>query len=66
VLVGMRHAPEQVCKGRQIARTGRLEMIQRLERLAQRRKLLLLGAVDAKPGANRFQRHVKIMPLDFT
>src|SRR5688572_13051851 len=51
------YAPEQVREGGEVTRPIRLEMIQRLERLAQRRKVTGLACIDAKPGAQRLQRH---------
>ena len=57
VPVGDGDTSEQIREGGEIARTIGLEMIERLERLAQRRELTLLGRVDTQPGTNRFQRH---------
>ena len=53
----MRDAPEQVRKRGEIPCPVRLEMVQRLEGLAERRKLIGVGAVDTQPCANRFQGH---------
>ena len=47
VLVGIRHAPKQIRKGGQIARTVRLEMVQRLQRLAERRRLVCFERLNA-------------------
>ena len=57
VLVGMSDAPEQIRKGGEVASTVGFEMLQRLERLAERRELLLLRerlflrGADTQPGA---------------
>ena len=58
VPVGAGDTSEQIREGGEIARAIGLEMIECLERLAQRRELTLLGRVDTQPGTNRFQRHV--------
>jgi hypothetical protein len=42
VLIGVGHTPEEVRKPSEVARPIRLEMVQRLERLAERRELVLL------------------------
>ena len=59
VLIGVRDAAEQVGKRAEIPGAVGFEMIQRFERLAQRRELVLLRAIDAKPGANRLQGHAQ-------
>ena len=58
-LVGVRDAAEQVSKRVEIPGAVGFEMIQRFERLTQRRELVLLRAIDAKPGANRLQGRAK-------
>jgi hypothetical protein len=55
VLIGMRDTAEEVGKRTEIPGAVRFEMIQRVERLAQRREFVLLWTIDAQPGANRFQ-----------
>ena len=57
--ISVRDAPEEVRKGGEEARTVRLEVVQRVERLAKRRKILLVGCIDAQPGANRLQGHAQ-------
>ena len=47
MLVGMRHAAEEIRKGREETRAVRLEMIERVQRLAERRKLLLVSCFNA-------------------
>jgi hypothetical protein len=54
---GVRDAPEQICERGEESRTIRLEMIQRFERVAERRKLLFFGGTNAQPGADRLQGH---------
>ena len=59
MLIGMGHAPEQIGKGREEARPFRLEVIERVERLAERREFIFfVGRLHPQPGANRLQRHV--------
>src|SRR5688572_11481714 len=60
------YAPEQVREGGEVTRPIRLEMIQRLERLAQRRKVTGLACIDAKPGAQRLQRHASQIMVSST
>ena len=57
VLVGMRDASEHVRKSGEVPRTVGLQMVERVESLAKRSKLILLGCADAKPRPYRLQRH---------
>jgi len=59
LLIGVRDAAEQVGKRAEIPGAVGFEMIQRFERLAQRRELVLVRAIGAKPGANRLQGHAQ-------
>ena len=59
MLIGVRDAAEQVGKRTKIPGAVGFEVIQRFERFPQRRELVLLRAIDAKPGANRFQGHTQ-------
>ena len=62
MLIGVRDAAEQVGERREETRAIRLEVIERLERLAQRGELRLGRPVDAQPGANRLEGHVQEYP----
>jgi hypothetical protein len=59
VLIGMRDTPEQVGETSEIPGARRLEVVERVERLAQRRELRRLGTVDAQPGPDRLDRHIQ-------
>ncbi len=52
LLIGVRDAAEEVGESTEIPGAIGFEMIERFERPAQRRELVLLGTIDAKPGAN--------------
>jgi hypothetical protein len=50
VAIGQRHAAEQIGEAREVARARRVESIERLDQIAQRRRLLSLTRVlDAEP-----------------
>lgn len=46
MLVGMRHAAEEIRKGSEVTRPVRLEMIERIQRRAERRMLALVPYFD--------------------
>jgi len=64
VLIGVRHAPEEIGKRREETRTVGLEVIEGVERLTQRRELLLSRCVDSQPCANGLQGHRLILVDD--
>ena len=61
MLIGVRHAPEEIGKRRKDTRTVGLEVIEGVERLTQRRELLLSRRVYSQPCANGLQGHRPIL-----
>ena len=57
VLIGVRDAPEHVCKRGEIARTVWFQVIERIKGRSKRGKLVVLGCTHAKPRTYRLQRH---------
>jgi hypothetical protein len=58
VLVGVRDAAEQVCERGEIARASGLEVIERIQHIAERDSFRRFGPVEPKPGANRLHGHI--------
>ena len=61
LLIGVRHTPKEIGKRREDASAVRLEVIQGVERLTQRRELLLLRCLYSQPCANGLQGHGPIL-----
>ena len=51
----MRHAAEEIRKSGEVTRAVGLEMIEGVERLAERRMLAFVSSLKAQPAANRLQ-----------
>ena len=61
MLIGVGHAPEEIRKRREDAGTVGFEVIQGIERLTQRREVLLLICLYSQPCANGLQGHEPIL-----